>query len=110
MDSFVVAVVTVPNEQVGERIARALVEERLAACVNLVPAVRSIYRWKGEVCDEGELLLWIKTREARFPELQERVRSLHPYEIPEIIALPLSQGFPPYLSWVGEETTEPSGH
>jgi periplasmic divalent cation tolerance protein len=110
MESFVVAVVTVPNEEVGERIARALVEERLAACVNLVPRVRSIYRWRGEVCDEGELLLWVKTRGARFPELQERVRALHPYELPEIIALPISQGFPPYLSWVAQESADPSGY
>jgi periplasmic divalent cation tolerance protein len=99
-----VVLVTVPNETEGLRIARHVVQERLVACVNIVQTVRSVFRWEDEICDEGEALLLMKTRREAFRELEECVRSLHPYDVPEIIALPIVQGSSEYLSWVFEET------
>jgi periplasmic divalent cation tolerance protein len=97
------ALSTAPDADTGARIARALVEERLAACVNLVPAVRSIYRWQGRVEDEAEVLLVIKTRAERVDALAARLRALHPYELPELVALPVVAGLAPYLDWVAAE-------
>lgn len=105
MEEFVVIAVTVPDETEGRRIAKVLVEERLVACVNIIPGITSIYHWKGEICEDGEALLWIKTREALIPSLQERILQLHPYEVPEIISLAISGGSKDYLSWILEETT-----
>jgi periplasmic divalent cation tolerance protein len=101
---FCVCLVTTPSEEAAAKIARALVEESLAACVNIVPAVRSIYRWQGKIEDDAEALMVIKTRRARFPALEARVRELHSYTTPEIIALPLDAGSEPYLSWLATET------
>lgn len=97
-----VALVTVPTLEVAERLARHLVEERLAACVNIVPGVRSIYWWQGRVEEAGELLLVLKTHPARVPVLQERLRQLHPYAVPEFLVLPVHEGYGPYLGWVAE--------
>jgi periplasmic divalent cation tolerance protein len=102
-ESYVV-LVTVPDEETGIRIARAIVQERLAACVNLIHGVRSVFRWEGEVCDEDEKLLLIKTSRERFSELARRTRSLHPYDVPEIIAVGIDNGDSDYLSWIIEET------
>ncbi|HWP34540.1 MAG TPA: divalent-cation tolerance protein CutA [Thermodesulfobacteriota bacterium] len=99
-----VALVTVPSTADGERIARALVDERLAACVNVVPGLRSVYRWQGAVETADEALLVIKTTAAAFEALAARVRALHPYSLPEIIALPLAAGLAAYLAWVDEGT------
>jgi periplasmic divalent cation tolerance protein len=88
----------------GERIARALVEERLAACVNLVPGVRSVYRWRGAVQSDSEVLLVIKTVRERFPALRARVRELHSYELPELVCVEPSGGEEEYLAWVVAET------
>ena len=96
--------VTAPDAEVAERVARALVAERLAACVNLVPGVRSIYRWEGEVQDDAELLLVIKTTAARVDVLAERVRAHHPYDLPEVLALPAAGGSAGYLDWVAAES------
>ncbi|XP_039221897.1 protein CutA isoform X2 [Crotalus tigris] len=96
------AFVTCPNETVAKDLARALVEQRLAACVNVLPGVTSIYRWKGAVEEDAEVLLMIKTRSSRVSALAEYVRSVHPYEVAEVIALPIQQGNPPYLRWVEE--------
>jgi periplasmic divalent cation tolerance protein len=101
---LVLVLVTVPNDAVADRIAHALVAEKLAACVNVVPGVRSIYVWEGEICNEGELQCLIKTRRALFPAVRERVLALHPYQIPEIIALPLVEGHSDYLGWVRDNT------
>jgi periplasmic divalent cation tolerance protein len=98
----VVALSTVANAADAERIARALVERRLAACVNVLPGVVSFYRWKGEVCRDDELLLVIKTRAERLPALREELVALHPYELPELVALPVESGHAPYLAWVDE--------
>jgi len=98
-----VVLVTAPDAEVAARLARALVEERLAACVNLVPGVRSIYRWAGAVQEEQEILLVIKTREDRVAALSRRVHELHPYEVPELIAMGVFGGSERYLAWLREE-------
>lgn len=96
--------VTCPNRKIGETIGHILVQERLAACVNVVPNLTSIYRWEGKICRNAEVLLVGKTRRICLPALIRRVRSLHPYSTPEIIALPVVGGFAPYLSWVRDST------
>ena len=105
MAEFVVVFVTSGSEEEALKVAHALVEERLAACANLVSPIRSIYRWEGKICDEKEWLLVVKTQRSRFEELEKRVKSLHSYTVPEIIALPMVEGSPAYLRWV-EEMTE----
>lgn len=97
-----VVLITVPSEEVAKTIARALVEEGLAACVNLLPGLTSIYRWQGEVVEDRELLLLAKTTTHAFPRLKERVKALHPYTVPEIVALPIAEGHGPYLDWLKE--------
>ncbi|GAB6043974.1 divalent-cation tolerance protein CutA [Endothiovibrio diazotrophicus] len=99
---------TVPDREVGERIASALVERRLAACVNLVAGVTSFYGWQGRVEREEELQLLIKTSAARYPELERTIVELHPYELPEVVAVPLSEGLPGYLAWIDQNTGTPS--
>ena len=99
-----VTLCTVSDREVGERIAHALVEERLAACVNLVPGLTSIYRWRGKVERQGECLLLIKTTAARFATLKQRLKELHPYELPEIIAVSIADGDSAYLAWIMENT------
>ena len=95
---------TAPSDGVARRIARAVVEERLAACVNLVPGVTSIYRWSGAVQEDSEVLMVMKTRAERVGELAARVRALHEYALPEVIALPVEAGSEDYLRWVRAET------
>jgi periplasmic divalent cation tolerance protein len=98
----VVALSTVGTAEDAERIARALVERRLAACVNVVAGVVSVYRWKGEVCRDEERLLVIKTRAAKVEALREALVALHPYELPELVALPVAAGHGPYLAWLDD--------
>ncbi len=100
--AYRLVLVTAGTEEEAARIARALVEEGLAACANLVPRVRSIYRWQGEVQDEAESLLLIKTTAGRLEALSERVAALHSYDVPEVIALALDRGRESYLDWLGE--------
>ena len=95
---------TVPDRSVGERIAETVVKERLAACVNLIPGVTSFYEWKGKVERDEELQLLIKTTADRYPVLERVITELHPYELPEIIAVSLSEGLPGYLAWIDENT------
>lgn len=92
--------VTVPNRAVGERLAKRLVEERLAACVNLLPGLRSRYVWKGRVEKANETLLLAKTTAARYAALEAVVRRHHPYEVCEVVATPVTRGSAPYLDWV----------
>jgi len=96
--------IAAPDEETGRRIARALVEERLAACVNVLPGVRSVYRWKGAVEEASEVLLIAKTRADRSAALASRVRALHPYELPEVVVLPVTDGSRAYLRWVVAES------
>ncbi len=99
-----VVLVTCGSEEEALKIANLLVEKRLAACVNLVSPVRSIYRWEGKIWDEKEWLLIIKTQKKRFPELKKKVKSHHSYSVPEIIALPIVEGASSYLNWLEEMT------
>jgi len=96
--------VTCGSEEEALNISRALVEEQLAACVNLISPVRSIYRWEGKIWDEKEWLLIIKAQRKRFDELEKKVKSLHSYFVPEIIALPIIAGSSSYLDWLAEMT------
>jgi len=98
-----VVLVTAASEDEARRIAEALVTERLAACCNLLPGVRSIYRWQGKVCHDDEILLVIKTSEKRFDDLERRVRELHSYDVPEVVALPMAAASEPYLAWLREQ-------
>lgn len=100
----VVAFSTVDSEKEAKRIAKALVESRLAACVNIVPKITSIYEWKEEICEETELLLIIKTQTNRLEELKATLEELHPYDVPELIICPITDGLPDYLNWVIENT------
>ncbi|AVG15651.1 divalent-cation tolerance protein CutA [Pseudogulbenkiania ferrooxidans] len=89
-----------PDEKTAERIATTLVAEQLAACVNILSPCRSVYRWQGAVERAEEIPLLIKTRADAYPQLEARLAALHPYEVPEIVALPVAQGLPSYLTWV----------
>jgi periplasmic divalent cation tolerance protein len=101
---LVLALSTAPDAEQAERIARALVEERLIACANLLPGVTSIYRWEGAVQAEAEVLLVMKTRRALVPRLKERLPRLHPYEVPELVVAELVDGLDSYCRWVRDET------
>ena len=105
MSESLVVFVTCGSEEEALKIAHVLVEERLAACVNLMSPIRSIYRWEGKIWDEKEWLLIVKTQTARFEDLEKRVKSLHSYSVPEIIALPITEGASSYLNWLKEMTT-----
>ena len=102
--SVVVVFSTFPGPDKAAEVARTLVSEQLAACVNLAPAVRSIYRWKGELQDDTETLAIIKTTDDRLVQLTARLVALHPYELPEVLAVAASGGHAAYLDWVAGET------
>lgn len=99
-----VVLVTTPTAEKAAEIARAVVEARLAACGNVVPGLRSIYRWEGKVQDGAEALLVLKTTRARFDALRDRIVALHPYDVPEVLALPVEAGSAAYLAWIARET------
>ncbi len=107
MTDSIVIFVTAGSEAEAEKIARALVEEQLAACVNILSPIRSIYRWQGQVADDREWLLLIKTRAERFAAVESRVKALHSYQVPEVIALPIVTGAEGYLRWLRESVSEP---
>jgi periplasmic divalent cation tolerance protein len=94
---------TFPSAERAAEVAKILVEERLAACVNLVSGIRSIYRWQGKVSDDSEALAVIKTTQERYEALTARLLALHPYEVPELVALPVIAGHVPYLTWLGDQ-------
>jgi periplasmic divalent cation tolerance protein len=98
---YCLVVCSCPDEETAEVLAEGLVEGRLAACVNIVSGVRSVYRWQGALEKSAECLLLAKTLESRLPELQAWLKGRHPYELPEIIAVPIQSGLPEYLEWVG---------
>lgn len=97
---------TIDSREAAEQIAHHIVEERLAACVNIISDITSVYRWKGALERASESLMVIKTTRERLPQLIERIKELHTYELPEVIALPIEDGYPPYLEWIVSETTE----
>jgi periplasmic divalent cation tolerance protein len=96
---------TLPDQDSAASIASALVERRLAACVNILPAGTSVYEWQGEIHQDPEHVLIIKSSEARFARLQDTLLELHPYELPEIVAVPISHGLPDYIHWIKESTS-----
>lgn len=101
---FAVALITAGSKDQAMKIARALVEERLVACCNVVDPITSVYRWEGKVCEDPEALIVAKTRTANVERVAARVKELHTYTCPETIALPLIGGAPAYLQWLGEST------
>ena len=104
MEEFIFVLTTVPDEKIGQKIAMQILEEKLAACVTISGASRSFYWWKGQITKENELVLFMKTRDALFPELEKKLQEVHPYDVPEIIALPVQRGSADYLSWITKET------
>lgn len=102
----IVVLITAPGEEEAVRIGRELLELRLAACVNIIPSVRSLYWWEGSIQDDREVLMIAKTRKDLFGSLREKVKELHSYTVPEVLALPVVEGFDKYLFWVMEETRE----
>ena len=99
---FIILYCTVPDQHTAETIAKSLVKEKLAACCNIVPGLKSIYRWEKRVQSDDELLLIIKTRFTLYSEIEKKIKDLHPYTVPEIIALPLINGSLEYLNWMDE--------
>ncbi len=102
-----VVMVTAPSDEVAVGLARAVVEERLVACVNIMGPVRSIFRWEGAIDETSEVLLLLKTRVDRVDALRSRVVALHPYEGPEFVVLPIAEGLEAYLGWIRTETALP---
>ena len=107
MSDTLLVLTNLPDATSAERIARLLVEQRLAACVNILAPCTSVYRWNAAIETAAEVPLLIKTTRARYPALQAALTAAHPYELPEIVAVPLEAGLPAYLAWVAAETTPP---
>ena len=101
-EKVLLALSTFPDRETAQRIANQLVTEKFAACANILPAVESIYRWKGKIESGNETLVFFKLSEDRQSAFQKKLRSLHPYEVPEIIFVPISSGLPEYLRWVAD--------
>jgi len=104
VEDFILILVTASSEEEAKKIAFSLMEKRFAACINLVKDIESIYRWKGKISDEKEVLMLIKTRKKLYKSVEEEVKKLHSYEVPEIIALPIISGSKDYLYWMDSET------
>jgi periplasmic divalent cation tolerance protein len=105
MNEVLLVLTNLPDRAAAERIADSLVTQGVAACVNVLAECASVYRWQGKVEHASEVTLLIKTSRAAYPQLESALRKLHPYELPEIIALPVSAGLPEYLNWVAQETS-----
>lgn len=105
-DQYLLVICTFPNVEEARQIGTQLVELQVAACVNLVPQVESIYRWKGEIERESEVLVLIKTTENNYREVEARIQELHPYDTPEVIAVPIERGASSYLGWISEVTRD----
>jgi len=105
MSSCIVVYCTVPTKQDAKSIAKILLTQRLAACINIVDKVQSIFSWHDEICEEKELLMMIKTKSTLFDRVKQAIKLTHPYNIPEIIALPIEQADSEYLEWINTETT-----
>lgn len=103
---FVIIFCTAASEQEAASIGKIVVEEGLAACANIIPQIRSIYRWKGEIWDERETLIIIKSKESLFEKIRSRIRELHSYEVPEITAIQLDRGDTAYLQWIEAVTAQ----
>ena len=103
-EQMIVVMTNVPDMAAATSLAHILVEQRLAACVNILPGVKSVYQWQGKVEQAEEVSLIIKTMQARYPELEATIKKNHVYDVPEIIALPITAGLPAYLQWINTET------
>lgn len=106
MSQPLMVITSMPDLAAAKQLARDLVEQRLAACVSILPSVQSVYHWQGTVQEADELVLLIKTVEARYSELETAIRAMHPYALPEIVALPMVAGLPAYLAWISAETKQ----
>ena len=106
MDQALLVLTNVPDLDCAQIMARTLIESRLAACVNLMPTVQSIYRWQGQIEEATEITLIIKTTSQHYDSLQQAIVKLHPYDVPEIIATPIVGGYAPYLHWIATETAK----
>lgn len=106
MSEYILVLTTVPEEKKGEALAEILVRERLAACATLSAPSRSFYWWKDKMCKDREFVLLIKTRSVLYSALEKKIKEEHPYEVPEIIALPVVKGSAAYLAWIDEETQD----
>jgi periplasmic divalent cation tolerance protein len=104
MPEALLVLTNVPDMRTAEEIARSLLQQRLAACVNILPAVRSIYRWQDAIEEAEEVTMLIKSTREHYAEIEHGIGALHPYDVPEIIAIPISAGLPAYLSWIADET------
>jgi periplasmic divalent cation tolerance protein len=109
MEHVLLVMTNLPDLPSAQSMARALVGAKLAACVNILPGVQSVYRWQGEVEEASEVSLLMKTTQGRYAQLQQAIIAAHPYDVPEVIALPLADGYPSYLHWVAAETAQ-DGH
>ena len=104
MKKCIIIMTTVPNQEEGHKIAHQLVKDRLAACVTISAASKSYYWWQGKISEEKEYILYIKTQESFFPGVEKRLLKIHPYDVPEIVALPILKGYKKYLNWITDET------
>ncbi len=104
MPDYTVIFITTCSLDEAEKIGRALVEEKLVACSNIVSPIRSIYRWQGKICDDKEALMILKTKKELFKQIEKRVKALHSYDVPEVISMPIIEGSNEYLSWLNSET------
>jgi periplasmic divalent cation tolerance protein len=104
MEDFIIILVTASSEEEAKKVAQSLVDKRLAACVNIIKDVQSVFRWKGKILDEKELLLIVKTRKKLYKNVEEEVKNIHSYEVPEVIAFPIISGSKDYLYWIDSET------
>lgn len=104
MEQPLLVLTNVPDADTAHAIAHQIVEQSLAACVNILPGLHSVYRWQGAIDSASELMLMIKTTQTRYRKLEDTIKKMHPYEIPEIISIPITGGFSPYLQWIGQET------
>ncbi len=109
MTSQILVWTNVPDAAIASTIANAIVEQRVGACVNILPGVQSIYRWQGKIATATEMMLLIKTTKAHYVALEKLIVALHPYEVPEIIAVPVTAGLPAYVKWIESETKK-DGH
>jgi periplasmic divalent cation tolerance protein len=98
--SAIIVLITASSTEEAENIAKSLVEDKLVACVNIIPQIKSIYWWEGKICKDEELMLISKTKQSLFKAVMDRVTLLHSYEVPEIISFPISEGSPEYLNWI----------
>jgi periplasmic divalent cation tolerance protein len=104
MSGYTVIFITTSSLDEAKKIGRVLVEEKLAACANIVSPIRSIYHWQGKICDDKEALIILKTKKKLFKQIEKMVKALHTYEVPEVISMPITEGSNKYLSWLKNET------